>query len=196
MNKIVIYFLLSFLSFYAGCEQQKKSGITEKKAELKSKPYNLSPIPYDGNSFPSFLVGRWKAADQNHFKWGFQFDKNGRITALRNFLNMYMTVKEGGAFETGVDPNVESACTLGSTDVNYDPNGRILSVKVVTDYFMMHIYEDILEGSSIDTITGSVSADGNFWNAQWTNVSRMLSGPPYDFNNPSVYDVNFYKAED
>jgi hypothetical protein len=190
-------FFVAFLCILAGClprgdrvatGEQGKTGIAEKKVDLQSKSGE--------NSFPDFLVGRWKAADQSQYKWGFKFEKDGTISVMRNFLDMYIIVSEGGIYEPTTDPNKDSACTLGPVDVNYDPNGRILTVKVVTDYFMLRANGEVLEGSSIDKIFGPVSKDGLTWNAEWQSVSRMLDGPPLDFNNPSIYPVVFYKVRE
>lgn len=188
MAKVYIVFLLSSLLCVSfGCNRQEQTSLpqeTESETNLRQ------------GSFPAFLVGRWKAADQNQYKWGFAFEKDGTVSGMRNFMNMYIDVPEGGTYERSVDANVGSACTLGPVEASFDPNSRILTVRVVTDYFMLHIYDEMLEGSSVDTITGPVSQDGLTWNAEWRNVSWMLDGPPADFNNPTIESVIFYKVKE
>jgi hypothetical protein len=182
-------FFIVFLCLYTGCGEQKKSGI--RKLESRSKSGK--------NSFPAFLVGTWKAKDSERYKWEFTFEKDGTISSMRNFMGIYIKVSEGvgyndQTFDIGID--VDEVCTLGPVEVNYDPNGSILAVKVVTDYFMLHFGDQIIEGSNIDTIAGPVSQDGLTWNAEWQSVSRMLNGPPMDFNNPSINPVIFYKVKE
>jgi len=196
MNRIIACFFVAFLCIFAGClprgdrvatGEQGKTGIAGKKVDLHPQS--------NKNSFPDFLVGGWKAADQNQYKWGFAFEKDGTISAMRNFQGMYIKVSEGGTYEKAPDANVDAACTLGSVNANYDPNGRILTVKVVTDYFMLHVYDQILEGNSVDTLTGPVSQDGSTWTAEWWSLALLNGGPPVDANDLSTSPVIFYKVE-
>ena len=189
MTRIIFVFLFSgLLCINSGCNRQSEISLPqqpESKTSLKQAP------------FPDFLVGIWKCGtDPNQYTWGFKFEKDGTISAMRNFLNLRIEVSEGSVYEQAADANVGWASTLGPVEVNYDPNGRILMVKVVTDYFMFRIYAQMLEGNSVDTFTGPVSQDGLTWTAEWRSVSRMLDGPPLDFNNPSIYPVVFYKVQE
>ncbi|MGA2916139.1 MAG: hypothetical protein ABSE89_08960 [Sedimentisphaerales bacterium] len=200
MNRIVfICFYAVFLCIYTGCvprgdrvatgDSQKKGSIAEKKVELQSKSGD--------NSFSAFLAGKWKAKDSDDCKWEFTFEKDGTISAMRNFMGTYVRVSQGIGYEHyASDANVEAACVLGPVDVLFDPQSRVLTVKVVTDYFMFHIYSGMVEGSSVDKFSGTVSQDGSTWNAEWQDFSRMLDGPPMDFNNPLINQVVFYKVRE
>jgi hypothetical protein len=187
MVRIIAVFLFSgFLCISSGCNRQNKTSPppqTESKASLEQ------------GSFPAFLVGTWKAEDSNQYNWEFTFEKDGTISSLRNFMDIYIKVSEGGTYEQAADANVDSASTLGPVEVGFDPNSRILTVKVMTDYFMLHIYDEIAEGNSIDTIFGPVSEDGKTWTTEWRGVSRLFDGSPMDFNNPSISSVVFHKVK-
>ncbi|MBN1787715.1 MAG: hypothetical protein JW806_04905 [Sedimentisphaerales bacterium] len=177
---------LAFLCLCIGCNQQNQAPAAaqvETKNDLKQ------------DTFPEFLVGTWvgKIAYQN--KWQFTFDRNGRLSSLRNFMDTYIDVSEGGSYE---EPNeeVSAACMLGPVSVDYNPDGRILTVKVKTDYFMIRIQGEMAEGSSDDMITGTISEDGKTWTGQWQSRSWLVGMPEPDVNDFSVQDVEFNKKED
>jgi len=181
-------FFILFLCFYFGCEPQKQNTVPA-QVESQAEPAKTS--------FPAFLVGTWKPRDPDQCRWEFTFEKDGTISSMRNFMGTYFKVSEGGAVEHNSDANAEAACTLGPIEVNYVPNSRILAVKVVTDYFMLHIYDVMMEGNNVDRIFGPVSGDGKIWTAEWRSFSRLIDDPPMDFNNPSITPaIIFYKVRE
>lgn len=186
MSTRISFWLLLVLMFVSGCTDRQKV----------SSDSNLANVRGTNGQFPEFLVGKWKAADANLYKWGFAFEKDGTVSAMRNFLDMYIEVAEGGAYEQAPDANVDKASTLGPVEAGFDPNGQILTVKVVTTYFMLHAYDQTIEGNSVDTFAGPVSQDGLIWNAEWRSLSQLVNGSPIDLNDPSVNSVIFYKLKE
>jgi hypothetical protein len=166
---------------FSGCNQQNHIS-TKQKSNIKQQ-------------FPSYLVGMWKGEDKDTSLWEFTFEQDGKISKLTNFLGLQVNVSEGQADRKIPELNIDQACTLGPVEVNYEPDSRTLSVKVVTDYYMFYVAEQMIEGSSVDTFTGPISEDGSTWDAEWRSFSGTSNGPPIDFNNPVIVKVAFYKEK-
>ena len=189
MARIIFVFLcIGFLGFVSGCNRQN---------QISSPPQAKPNKIIKQSSFPPFLVGTWESDESMKSLWEFTFEADGKISSMQNFLGILINVSEGQAYKQVTKDNVkvDEACVLGPVEVNYNQNTRQLSVKVVTDYYLLHIFDQTIEGKSIDTITGSISQDGLTWNAEWQSVSGMVNGPPPDFNNPSIVPVQFNKVK-
>ncbi|MHB9071132.1 MAG: hypothetical protein ACYC54_12285 [Sedimentisphaerales bacterium] len=176
------YWLLATV-FISGCQESAKK---EKAVE--------TTVNADSN-FPTFLVGTWEVNSPGMNIWKFTFDVDGNVVSLRNFMNTDIVVSEGGAFEKGTDPNEVYAITvLGPIDVNYISKERILTVKVVTDSFIVHVHNGMLEGNSVDIIKGSISADGNIWDANWLSLVQMEGVDEVDPNDVELFKLTFRKV--
>jgi hypothetical protein len=168
MQKILIMIALAFIS---GCEQKNKSSI------------------------PSSLAGTWKSDDADRCLWEFTIEPNGVISKLQNFQGLRVDTAVGDANSRIPELNIDQACTLGQIKVNYEPDNRTLSVQVDTDYYMMYISNQIIEGKGSDIFAGSVSEDGLMWSVEWKSFSGMIDGPPLDVNNPIIQQVTFHKVK-
>jgi|GEM_PF-5299637 len=187
MAKITFVLLcIGFLGFVSGCNQQNQTSLPQ---QAKSEKI-LKQTP-----FPQFLVGTWKSADPEKSLWEFTFEADGRISLMQNFLGVYMSSSDGQTYEqiAKADTEVEIACALGPVQVNYDQNTRRLSVKVVTDYYMLYVVGQMIEASSVDTISGTISQDGSTWEAEWQSISGM-HGAPLDFNSPTILHITLNKV--
>lgn len=161
--------VLSLSVFYGCAEQQKsESQVITGKTDAK---------------FPKFLVGVWQADSS---KWGFKFERDGRISKLEHTIGAKIDVNKGSSYEEGIR-NSHFMYVLGPCTTSYDPNSKVLKVLVVLDYFLMDMPPaGTLEGSTRDLFEGPVSAKDLTWHAKWRGYTTLEgAGPP---------DVNFIDA--
>ena len=71
----------------------------------------------------------------------------------------------------------------GTWVVHYAPTSRELTVQVSLESFRIEIGDGVLEGKGTDLFVGTVSEDGQSWEADWTSFPQYTARTP---ENPSV----------
>ncbi len=125
-------------------------------------------IESGGGTFPASLAGRWKA---DRHGWEFVFDPNGRIVSAVLSLGR---VEVTPGIKTTVPTRGGGQGTLepGIWTVHYDPATEELTVKLVMDHVRIEMAGNVLEGNSIDTFSGPISAVDGAWRAQWAAFTQ------------------------
>jgi hypothetical protein len=124
----------------------------------------MSVVVDGGGRFPASLAGRWKADRDG---WEFVIKRNGRIASgvlslgrVRITPGQTVTVPTRGGGEGVFEP--------GEWTVYYEPATRQLTVKIAMDHVRIEMGEAVLEGSTIDVLSGAVSLDDGVWQVQWS----------------------------
>ena len=126
-------------------------------------------IAGDGQ-FPSCLAGTWKA----DYGWQITFEDDGDISSSVIALGA-VRITPG---ETSVVPmklGGEGVYEPGTWIVQYDPEDRSLNVEVVIKAFRAELGDDILEGTTIDYLFGTVSEDCTEWRVDWFADSKYTA---------------------
>ena len=133
-------------------------------------------------TFPSELVGTWKATGGD--RWAFTFAEDGTLVSLVNDFNGLIIVSDGGAwFED--DQGLTILFVLGACEVDYDALTRKLDVSVRTDDLTLEAPDGTsITGRRHDIFSGVVSVDGTEWTADWWDRGQMDGWPPQDPNVP------------
>lgn len=131
---------------------------------------DVEAVVEGGGRFPGFLVGRWKADEHD---WEFVFEADGTVSsALVSIGRVRMTSGQTSTFATR--GGGRGVFKPGDWSVAYEPSTRVLEVQIVLDHFYMEMDQDVVEGSSTDMFTGSVSQDGTEWTAAWYSFPKYI----------------------
>lgn len=144
----------------------------------------------DGEHFPVFLVGTWRADDS---VWEINFEPNGIIsTAVIELAAARMKPGEICTFPTR--GGGKGVFEPGQWHVAYEAETRILTVEIALKNFYQDIGQYAIEGNNYDIISGHVSEDGSIWKAEKYNYGRwiMLTPEPNE-----LHDIKepIYKGE-
>jgi hypothetical protein len=118
-------------------------------------------------AWPASLVGRWKA-DQHG--WEIVFDSAGRITSA--VLSLGRVEVTPGHRTTVPTRGGQGVFEPGPWTVHYVSATSQLTVKLVMDHIRVEMADNVLEGRSIDTFSGTVSESDGIWQTQWTAFTR------------------------
>ncbi len=120
------------------------------------------------------LTGRW-ASDVGG--WEIEFTETGQVeevihplgkVVLRPGQTTVFPVKEGG---TGF-------YKTGQCSVSFDEKTRELVVEIIIESFRVEKRGEIIEGSSLDDLSGVLSDDGTTWDAEWFSVPKYYVTVP------------------
>ena len=173
---MVLIWCCVFLLVPAGC---KDTGKQDKGSE---------ETVVDDGQFPEFLVGRWDATIGVYRQIIFAAD--GSISAVgvsvgipgaepARLIPNETTVVE---METGSQNTVK----LGECVAGYSPETRELIVFIDVEHLRMVYGPDlIVEGSRKDVYLGTVSEDGETWEASWVE-HYDYGGVPMDPNREGI----------
>ena len=140
------------LSALAGCQNPNRA---------------VEVIIEGGGEFPEFLVGTWKADKDG---WEFVFEPDGTISSAVISLGR-IRVKPGQKTTLPMKKGGKGIFEPGQWLVHYAPAERELMVKISLENFYVQLGGGVLEGKSTDVFIGTISEDGNFWQADWTSFA-------------------------
>ena len=191
MKRILMYCVLSSF-FVTGCQSTNDS--------MHNETESVNVVIEGQSDFPNFLVGTWMANDKSG--WEIVIEPNGSIssavhTIARERLQPAQTktvpAKQGG----------EGIFEAGNWLVQYNSDNRELTVEITLDHFNIQMGSEMVEGSSLDILTGIVSKDGKQWQTEWFSdpeyfvttgeVSRQKL--PTDPNDNPKETIVFTKVE-
>lgn len=172
----VLFGLVFVLSIQTGCQSPARPGSVEVVIE-------------GGGEFPQFLVGKW----WDEREWlGFTFERDGTISSAVTPIG-WVTLRPGQKTVVPMKKGGKGVYVPGDWLVNYSPETRELTVKIVLEHFRNELGPNVVEGNSVDIYTGPVSEDGTQWEPFWfayptyyitTDIfkNHKLSGLPEDAN--------------
>ena len=129
---------------------------------------SMSVVVDGGDRFPAGLAGRWRADRDG---WEFVLGPDGRIvSAVLSLGRVEMTPGQKVIIPTV--SGGEGVFEPGAWTVYYDPETSELTIKVALDHVRMEMGEAVLEGSTIDILSGVISAASGTWQVQWSAFNR------------------------
>jgi hypothetical protein len=146
----------------------------------KSNTSSVEVIIENGARFPDFLVGQWKA---DRHGWEFDFEPDGTLSSVVISLGR-VQIQPGQVTKVPMKLGGKGIFKPGHWTVNYAPDSRELTVCVTLVNFYIEMGDDTLEGSSTDIFVGSISEDGNVWQAKWTAFPNYTA---HTAEHPSFY---------
>ena len=147
---------------------------------------NTEVIIEGGGSFPASLAGRWKA---DRHGWELVFEPDGRIASA--ILSLGRVEVTPGAKTTVPTAGGQGTFEPGTWTVFYEPATRELTVKLAMDHVRVEMAGNVLEGKSIDTFSGAISAADGVWQTQWSAFTqykvRTAQGDETDLSTDPTY---------
>ena len=156
----------------------------------QSRPVLADPVVVateDGSAFPAVLAGRWKS---DRHGWEFFIEPDGRITsAILSFGRV--TVLPGRTTTLTTKTGEQATLTPGPWTIHYDPASSLLTIKVAMDSIRVPMTPNLLEGSSIDVLSGVVLPSMDTWQAEWTAFTSYKAhnadGQTVDLSTDKTY---------
>ena len=128
----------------------------------------VSVVVDGGGRFPAALAGRWRADRDG---WEFVLGSDGRIvSAVLSLGRVEMTPGQKVIIPTV--SGGEGVFEPGEWTVYYEPEASELTIKVALDHGRMEMGEAVLEGSTIDILSGVISAADGMWQVQWSAFNQ------------------------
>jgi len=124
----------------------------------------MSVVVQGEGRFPASLAGRW-TADRDG--WEFVIEPDGRIASAVLSLGR-VRVTPGQTVTVPTRGGGEGVFEPGEWTVYYEPGTRQLTVKIAMDHVRVEMGEAVLEGSTIDVLSGAVSVADGIWQVQWS----------------------------
>jgi hypothetical protein len=128
----------------------------------------MSVVVDGGGRFPASLAGRWRSDRDG---WEFVLGRDGHIVSavlslgrVRITPGQTVTIPTRGGGEGVFEP--------GEWTVYYEPERGELTIKVAMDHVRVEMGEAVLEGSTIDILSGAISAIDGTWQVQWSAFNR------------------------
>ncbi len=128
-----------------------------------------------GGKFPHSLVGTWKADESG---WEFVFERDGTISSAVIDAGMVRVTPGKKVATVELKEGGKGTYKLGQWTVQYSPHSRELAVEVVVDYFHLDMKTFGLKGHSTDWFVGTVSEDGQRWEAEWFTFPKYIALTP------------------
>jgi hypothetical protein len=154
MKRLVVLLVCSLIILpLGGCQHDKRTA--KRNVETKGE-------------FPAFLVGTWRAEDESG--WEITFEPNGTISSA---VIAFAKVKIRPNQTTKVhghkgEPGIFEA---GDCEAYYDQLSREMSVVIDMKHIYAEIGGGIIDGTAKYYIAGSISEEGEVWDA---DVSTLL----------------------
>ena len=128
----------------------------------------VSVVVDGGGRFPVALAGRWRADRDG---WEFVLGPDGRIvSAVLSLGRVQMTPGQKVIIPTV--SGGEGVFEPGEWTVYYEPETSELTIKIAMDHVRVEMGEAVLEGSTIDILSGAISAADETWQVQWSAFNR------------------------
>jgi len=181
MVRVVLFISCLLCFILVGCQDAVK----------KESPVEV--FIADGQAFPEFLVGTWKAEGKSG--WELTFARNGTITKAVIALGQFEIVPG----QTAVVPmkmGKQSIIIPGQWVVQYLPSKSMLTVKIVLKSFHVEIGDGYLEGHSENIFVGHVDSDTNEWLAKWTLFRKATANTPETQNFDLSSDLDYGETND
>ncbi|MCK4751951.1 MAG: hypothetical protein KAS75_00795 [Planctomycetes bacterium] len=173
MIRVLIFLCCTFVVLaFSGCQDTTK---IENPVEV---------IIEDGTGFPEFLVGTWRANNDN---WEFVFEPDGTISSVVISLGR-MRIKPGQITKIPLAQGGQGVFEPGKWMVSYDPSSRELTVKIFIKHLRMEMTNQVLEGKSTNIFIGKIDDKGSTWYVDWTGF------PDYTVHTPE--HPNFKLSKD
>jgi hypothetical protein len=126
-------------------------------------------VVVDGKGrFPASLAGRWQSDRDG---WEFVIASDGRIASAVLSLGRVRVVP-GQTTRMPTLGGGEGMFEPGEWTVYYEPDGSELTIKIAMDHVLVEMGEAFLEGSTIDILSGPVSATDGIWQVQWSAFNK------------------------
>ncbi|MFC1738648.1 hypothetical protein ACFL1G_06335 [Planctomycetota bacterium] len=173
MKKIFLVMAFSFLLFVCGCSDKSKeqdSSGDQSQTDETAAPADIETAE-EPNGFPESLVGTWIA---NKSSWEFVFEPDGMISsAVIDYGKVRVDPRQRvteAVFRYG-----KGVYQMGECEVDYSESSNELAVVIAVDSFRIDRPDVnmVMEGSSEDWFTGSVSDDHKSWTARWFSFPRI-----------------------
>ncbi len=152
-----LVFCLSAIGLLVGC-QSPGTGVRD----------NVQVITEGGEAFPASLAGRWEA---NLHGWEITFERDGRIASAVLSLGRVRVIP-GRKTTVPTRGGGRGIFVPGPWTVHYVPATNQLTVKIVLDHVRVEMAGHVLEGRSVDTFSGTISAAEGVWQTQWTTFTQ------------------------
>jgi len=150
-------------------EEQKSTGEQVQQDEAAAVN-DMGKSPNEPNGFPSFLVGTWVA---NKGKWEFVFEADGTISSAVIDNGIVRVDPRQRVTEIKL-PAGEGMYQMGECVAEYSSGSNELAVVIIVDYYRLQRPDIIVEGSSKDWFTGTISEDHETWVAQWFSLPKVF----------------------
>lgn len=122
----------------------------------------MDVIIEDGESFPEFLVGTWKAQSGG---WEFAFEPDGTLSSAVVSLGR-VRIKPGQVTTVPMLMGGEGIFKPGPWTVQYSYEQRQLIVDIKIEDFRVQLGEGVVKGRTQDIFVGAISGDGRLWWAE------------------------------
>ena len=129
---------------------------------------SMNVVVDGGGRFPASLAGRWRADRDG---WEFVLGPDGRIVSAVLSLGR-VRVTPGQKVTIPTRSGGEGVFEPGEWTVYYEPETSDLTIKIAMDHVRVEMGEAILEGSTIDVLSGAISAVYGTWQVQWSAFSQ------------------------
>lgn len=153
---LVCIIVVSWLS--GGCQDQ---------AAVSSKNKNaVDVIIAGGGKFPPELAGKWAEKGPDNHGWEIMIEPNGTISSA-TITMAQMHVVPGRVNRIPMLMDKETIIEPDVWMLEYDPNGRRLTVVIALKKFHIALGPNSVDGSSKDLFIGSVAEDNESWSVEW-----------------------------
>jgi hypothetical protein len=134
-------------------------------------------MPPYGGEFPKSMAGIWEGEIPD-VKWDIKLEPSGSILRIVHAVAGKVDISQGAVEETNPENGSYYIFHMGPCESRYDPNTRMVRVKIVVDYFIMKIPAGEIEGRMEDYFEGFVSEDGIRWDTQWYSFKWVKGVAP------------------
>jgi hypothetical protein len=132
-----------------------------------------------GGEFPKSMAGIWEGENPDA-KWDIKLEPSGAIYRIVHAVAGKVDITQGAVEGTNPDNGSYYIFHMGPCESRYDPNTKMVRVKIVVDYFIMKVPAGAIEGRMEDYFEGFVSEDGNRWDTQWYSFKWIKEATPPD----------------
>ena len=143
-----------------------------------------------GGEFPKSMAGIWEGEIPD-ILWDIKFEPSGSIMRIIHPVAGKVDVTQGAVEDSNADNGTYYIFHLGPCESRYDPNGRMVRVKIVVDYYIIKIPTGELEGRMEDYFEGFASDDGSRWDTQWCSFRWLKGATPPNTKEIKAHPVPF-----
>lgn len=121
-----------------------------------------------GGEFPSYLAGTWRAEEQ---KLEMVVKPDGTIASATVGMGR-MKLEPGKTKKVPLIYKGKGVYSPGEWFATYNPVTRYLIVQLSLKHFAAKIGDNLVEGQTSDTFTGTITPDGKSWLVDWTTYAN------------------------
>lgn len=179
------------LAQLSGCQSHSRDASGVAPAPPRSR---VGVIVEGGGEFPEFLVGTWRTEGKSG--WEFSFEPDGTISSVVIALGR-VRIRPNQKTEVQGRKGEPGIYEAGDCEAYYDPASRDLSVVIKMKRIYAEIAGGIIDGTCEYYIGGSVSEDGENWDADVVvllDLSVQLPDPNSTKEEPTFKQVGFLRT--